>query len=263
MSAAPLFSIIMPTYNRPAELDRALGSVDQQTARDFELIVVDDASDRDYAAAALRRVHCSRKQLLRHSYNQGAAAARNTGIATAVGTLLTFLDDDDEYARDFLDVTAAALLGTEARIGASWSPINPSFEHVFDDRTQAEGEAALLQDFLSAGAGCGLTIKAECLRRIGGFHEALRIGEDTELFVRFLAAGFRPLQLPANLVKIAKTPSSLTDGTSQALRQKVYRWIRATHAEFLAGHPQLRDRLSPHALSGGRQAPALGSGRTE
>lgn len=252
MSVRPLFSIIVPTHNRPAELIRALRSVDRQTLRDFELLVVDDGSTEGDAVAALDEVRCSQKRLLTHANNRGVAAARNTGIVAAKGALLAFLDDDDEYSYDFLEVAAAAMSDPNAWAAACWSPITSYVQPVA--ACAERDDVSLFSAFVSAGAGCGLVVKSDCMRTIGGFHEFLRIGEDTEFFVRFLANGYRPRQLPSNLVRIAKNShGSLTVGASRELRQNVCRWIKATYADFLTEHPHLRDHLVQGGLSGASQ----------
>lgn len=100
------FSIIIPTYNRPATLSRAVASVLSQSYTNWELIIVDDgsASDAREAASAL-----SRKDQ-RISYyeqaNAGPSAARQKGIVYAKGIYLCFLDDDDYFEVNHLQVFA-------------------------------------------------------------------------------------------------------------------------------------------------------------
>jgi glycosyltransferase involved in cell wall biosynthesis len=93
----PLFSVIIPTYNRPRMLGEAVESVLAQTVEDFECIVVADGSPTPPVLPADPRV-----RLVRRATNGGVAAARNTGMDTAVGRYLTFLDDDDLYTPERL-----------------------------------------------------------------------------------------------------------------------------------------------------------------
>lgn len=98
-----LVSIVLPTYNRAGRVGGALASVLAQTYRDFEVIVVDDASPQpaadvvDAVAGDDRRV-----QLVTHPSNRGAAAARNTAFARAAGDVVAFIDDDDRWAPEKL-----------------------------------------------------------------------------------------------------------------------------------------------------------------
>lgn len=87
-------SIILPAYNRADRLPEAINSILVQSFRDFELIVVDDASSED-----LEAVVCSmgdpRIRYIRHTVNGGASAARNTGVSEARGEFIAFHDSDD------------------------------------------------------------------------------------------------------------------------------------------------------------------------
>ena len=89
---SPLFSVIIPTRDRPALLEEALASVVSQTVRDWECLVIDDGSE-----PPVPRHEDPRIVVVRHEQNAGVAAARNTGLRHAQGTYVTFLDDDDAW----------------------------------------------------------------------------------------------------------------------------------------------------------------------
>lgn len=97
MSAAPFFSIVMPTHARPGLLRRALTSLREQTFQDFEVIVIDDLGQAASAAVASELL-TARDTFLRRSGKPGAALSRNAGMALARGQWLIFLDDDDRFA---------------------------------------------------------------------------------------------------------------------------------------------------------------------
>lgn len=92
----PQVSVIIPAYNREATIGRAIRSVLSQSFNDLELIVVDDCST-DGTRAVVQGVDDRRIRYMRHERNLGAAAARNTGIRSAQGQILAFLDSDDEW----------------------------------------------------------------------------------------------------------------------------------------------------------------------
>jgi len=96
-----LFSIIIPTYNRPDLLKRAVKSVLVQTYENYELIVVNDGSTKQYDKVLTL---FSENKSLRYFYinNSGPSAARNFGIDVANGEFVCFLDDDDEFLPDHL-----------------------------------------------------------------------------------------------------------------------------------------------------------------
>ena len=96
LSNPPQVSVIIPVFNGEATIARALDSVAAQTFKDFEIIVVDDAST-DRSVDVVSRYGSDRVKLITHPQNRGAAAARNTGIAAARGHWLAFLDADDSW----------------------------------------------------------------------------------------------------------------------------------------------------------------------
>jgi glycosyltransferase involved in cell wall biosynthesis len=104
----PLVSVIIPTYNRPGELRTALDSVTQQTYPNLEIILVNDAGE-DVTQLVQE---FSKKVKIRyevHRQNQGAGAARNTGMRLAQGKYIAFLDDDDIYRPEHLFMLVAEL----------------------------------------------------------------------------------------------------------------------------------------------------------
>ena len=100
-----LVSIIIPAYNREPLLKRAIETALQQTARDIEVIVVDDGStDKTAMVAQLCANVDPRVQLIRHKTNRGAQAARNTGVQVARGRWLAFCDSDDAMLAKSLEL---------------------------------------------------------------------------------------------------------------------------------------------------------------
>lgn len=109
----PLFSVVIPTHNRPDQLVEAVESVLTQTVQDFEIIIVDDGS-----VVPVGNFDDPRVQVVRRDQSGGPAMARNEGVALARGRYLAFLDDDDWYRADRLQV---ALDGLErAPIALCW-----------------------------------------------------------------------------------------------------------------------------------------------
>ena len=101
--STPLLTIIIPTYNRPDLLPRAVASALNQTLTDIEVLVVDDGSTPavDLPAEARLRVI--------HQANQGGAAARNQGAKAARSRWITYLDDDDVLLPDMAQKAADAI----------------------------------------------------------------------------------------------------------------------------------------------------------
>jgi len=117
-TTAPLVSIVLPTYNRARFLPQALESIREQSFTDWELIVVDDGSTddtREWIAALSAKT----PQPVRYVYqeNQGAYAARNTGVELAAGRYVAFFDSDDLWLPHHLEHCVAAL---EANPEVDW-----------------------------------------------------------------------------------------------------------------------------------------------
>lgn len=100
----PIVSVIMPVYNNEKYLEQCLDSILHQTLKNIEIICIDDGSSdgspeilKDFAARD------NRIKLL-HQENSGAGAARNFGLEQASGTFLSFLDSDDFFEPDMLEL---------------------------------------------------------------------------------------------------------------------------------------------------------------
>ena len=103
----PTVSIIMPTYNRAWIIERAVRSVLQQTLPDWELIVVDDGSTDD-TLSVLDHI-CDPRLRVEQIAHRGQAAARNHGLAVADSALIAYLDTDNVWHSEFLEVMTGEL----------------------------------------------------------------------------------------------------------------------------------------------------------
>jgi glycosyltransferase involved in cell wall biosynthesis len=92
----PIASVIIPAYNGANHLGEAIQSVLDQTYQDFELIVVDDAS-QDETALVIQAFDDPRLKYITHQENTGACNARKTGLHASVGEIIFFLDQDDLF----------------------------------------------------------------------------------------------------------------------------------------------------------------------
>ena len=96
------YSVIIPTFNREVKLKRAIESCLQQTKQDFEVIVVDDGST-DGTRQYIESINDSRVKYF-FQKNSGASSARNNGLSLAAGKYITYLDSDDYYVSNRLEV---------------------------------------------------------------------------------------------------------------------------------------------------------------
>ena len=103
----PLISVVIPTLNRPLLVTRAVQSVLQQTLQDLEAIVVIDGLDES-TGVELAKIKDSRLQIVQLPTSRGGAGARNAGVAQSRGEWIAFLDDDDEWLPQKLELQLAA-----------------------------------------------------------------------------------------------------------------------------------------------------------
>ena len=113
----PAVSVVLPTYNRAHILPGAMRSVLDQSFGDFELIVVDDASTEDIEAI-VANFGDPRIRYCRLECNQGAAAARNAGLAEARGRYIAFQDSDDIWLPGKLAAQVQLLESQPPNVGA-------------------------------------------------------------------------------------------------------------------------------------------------
>ena len=112
----PYFSIIIPVYNVKEYLEKCLESVLSQSFQDFECILIDDGS-KDGSAQICDALATQDKRIrVVHKENEGVAIARNTGIRMAAGDFLMFLDSDDTFSLDLLEMSASKLKQTNSDI---------------------------------------------------------------------------------------------------------------------------------------------------
>jgi glycosyltransferase involved in cell wall biosynthesis len=181
---APLASVIIPTYNRATLVAEALASVQAQTFRDFEIVVVDDGGT-DGTVAAL--AGWPEVRVLRHPRRRGVSAARNTGIHAARGQWLAFLDSDDlwlpdKLARqmDYLTTRPGLYLG---QTDETWVRRGVRVNKPLSHRKVAGGI------FLPSLRRCMISPSAAVVHRRlfqdhGAFDETLAAAEDYDLWLR-------------------------------------------------------------------------------
>ncbi len=103
MKSSFFFSVIIPTYNRAKLLKIAIDSVLSQSFTDFELIIIDDGSTDD-SKQVVERFKGGRISYINKAH-QGVTPARNQGIKEARGEFICFLDSDDRFRKDKLEIT--------------------------------------------------------------------------------------------------------------------------------------------------------------
>lgn len=189
-------SVVIPLYNKAAEIERTLRSVMGQSVQPREIIVVDDGST-DGSGDIVERMASPLLRLVRQP-NAGVSAARNKAISLASGRWVALLDGDDRWSEDYL-LTMAQLIGRYPDCGAYGSAfyVDNGGELVVADTPKSEGVVDFFEESMHRYV---LIPSAAILRRdlvveLGGFPEGMRMGEDQYLWTkiaRVAAVAFSP-----------------------------------------------------------------------
>lgn len=185
-------SVVIPTLDRPHLLPDAVASALGQTHPAVEVVVVDDGSD----PPATVDPPDPRVQVVRLDETAGHSGARNRGLAAASGEWVTFLDDDDELAPEFVEralraaheselAPPVAVLSGVAEVGLDGGVRSTLHPHTFPrgntyalapDVTGSAGDSFLVHNTL--------VVPTEVMRELGGYDERLVSWEHDDLFIR-------------------------------------------------------------------------------
>ncbi|PVZ07992.1 glycosyltransferase family 2 protein [Actinomycetospora cinnamomea] len=214
----PTFSIVVPAHGTADVVGEAIGSVLAQTDPDWQLVVVDDASPDDLAERVAPFLSDPRIELVRLPDNRGVSAARNVGIGAARGEYVVFLDSDDLLRADFLAQVRACLetVPGPGLVGAvpltvdeDGAPTDPDFR-LSTDPPATDGEEFLLHLLREPFSYRGTTVPRELATSVGGFDEALWVGEDLEFWVRVALTGVPVRVLDEQVYLLRQRQGSIT-----------------------------------------------------
>jgi glycosyltransferase involved in cell wall biosynthesis len=181
----PFFSIIIPAYNRKNFLKIAINSVMCQTFSNFELIIIDDGSD-DNTKGIMQEFNDERITYLYQSH-KGVSAARNRGVELSQGKFICFLDSDDRFRKQKLEITynyiqqnpQYKIFHTEEIWYRKGKLLSQKERHKKPSGFVFENAVKLCCISISTAA-----IKKEVFDKIGLFDEKLPVCEDYDFWLR-------------------------------------------------------------------------------
>ncbi len=191
------FSVVVPVFNRPDEVDELLASLCNQSVKDFEVVVVEDGSTRPCRDVCARYdgrldLHYLAKP------NSGPGQSRNYGAARAKGDYLIILDSDVVLPPGYLGHVAAELdrepceaFGGPDRANDSFTPTQKAISYSmtsFFTTGGIRGGKKKLDKFYPRSFNMG--VRRDVYLRLGGFSK-MRFGEDIDFSIRILKAGCR------------------------------------------------------------------------
>jgi glycosyltransferase involved in cell wall biosynthesis len=237
----PLFSVIIPVYNRAHAVGDAIRSVLAQTCQDFEIVVVDDGSSDD-PAAAISSIGDPRIHFIRQP-NRGGGAARNTGIDNARGRFIAPLDSDDVFLPAHLETMKALLAATANTVGYARMIVDRGHGRTMLKPPRAIGADEHMATYLLCDRGFIPTITVvvpTAMARQVRYHEHLRYAEDTDFAIRLYLAGckFVMAEEPGAVWKDIPDPNRSSAGRKGA---RLMGWLE-----------ELKDQIPERAYYGAR-----------
>lgn len=222
----PKVSIIMPTYNRSWLVGRAIKSVLDQSFKDFELIVINDGSTDD-TDQVLKNFSDDRIVVIKSETNDGLSHARNLGLHGATGELVAYLDSDNLWYPNYLEVMCESF---EKDIVMTYSGQNLLLVGGTKDSPKVLGRKTRNEDYNPAKMISGNYIDVNCvvhkrslLEEVGYFDESLKVLEDWDLFVQIV------IKFPFKVQHIDQILSEyyfyLPETESTLTNQKWHEWV--------------------------------------
>lgn len=183
-----LVSVVIPTHNREKLLCRALESALKQTYRNIEVIVVSDGSEDN--TDDVMKTYMSQYDGLKYiaySPARGGNYARNTGIKSAKGEYVAFLDDDDEWHEDKIQKQIEMIVN-DPELGLICTAMNSIDDasgrcSVFTPNAQRDSSVGILKSNL-IGSTTTVLVRHELLDAVDYFDENLKAMQDYDLWIR-------------------------------------------------------------------------------
>lgn len=241
----PLFSIIIPTYNRARKLRRALESVENQSLRDYEVIVCDDGSTDDTKSVVDAFAAKMQITYLWEENWGGPARPRNNGIHAAQGEWLCFLDADDLWYSEKLKV-AARYLSVSDIIYHDLDKYPPGALPIRRKMRGRQLRSPALVDLMVNGyaiCNSSVVVRKRVVIEAGGFSEdkSLIAVEDFDLWLKIARLTERFTYIPSSLGAYWCGEDSITDVSDRQIKR--IRAVFANHECYLSNDAREQSEL--------------------
>lgn len=188
--SAPLVSIVMPTKDRVALLPNAIDSVLRQTYKNWELIIVDDGST-DGTVEMLASRYVDKRIHVIKALSEGVSMARNKGLEVAKGSVFAYLDSDNIWVPEYLELMLLELARSKsdcvyAALQVHDLGLDEENEGVWYRHTKFSYAKLSRSNFIDLNV---FIHKADLYQRLGGFDKQLRRMVDWELILRYTKSG--------------------------------------------------------------------------
>jgi glycosyltransferase involved in cell wall biosynthesis len=242
-----LVTVVVPAYNAAATIRRTLKSIQKQTHRNLEILVVDDGSTDATRAIVEKLSQADPRIRLVPLSNSGVAAARNMGIVQAKGRFIAPIDADDLWRSDKVALQLRAFRDGGEQIGLvyTWYKIIDEDDRVIVAKPTPPVEGDLLQAIAIrniVGNGSSVMFRREVALAVGGYDSTLRRRdaqgcEDWKLYFQ-IAERYEFALIPAFLTGYRQLRGNMSSNVMRMLRSR-----DLCMDEFTLRHPELRRRF--------------------
>ena len=217
-------SIIIPCYNSGKVLDRAVSSVQNQTWKNCEVIIVNDGSNDKVTLNLLSKMKGVK---VINQLNQGLSSARNKGIENATGNFVLFLDSDDYVRSDAVEIMINKVKNFE-------------FSYAFCDiqlRGKKTGSRIKYYNFFEQlfinHIPYFILIKKDIIKQIGAYDTNMMHGyEDWELNIRLAKNGFFPVRVEETLFFYNVSFNGMLNSVSKTKHMQIFNYIKKKHEDI-------------------------------
>lgn len=238
MEPQPTVSAIIVTYNRPTLLPRAIQSVLDQTYQDFELIVVDNDAQHP-ARAIVESFQDDRIRYVCSPTNRDCAGGKNIGIEHAKGQFVAFLDDDDVWLPEKLQIQMDAFSAAPDDVGFCFTALTAEYDDHEVTTTVPNGIANYYERALRSFNGflaSSLVIRKNVFETVGIFSESFPSHTDIDLIIR-MAKEYRGISINKPLIRMTMKSGHQQMGKNFQRRIAGREMLLKKYADAFAAYP--------------------------
>lgn len=237
-----LISVIIPTFNRADLIKRAIESVINQTYGNIEVIIVDDGST-DNTEQIVKSVKDDRVKYIKQE-NSGACVARNTGIEHANGSIISFLDSDDEWELSKLEKQYDFMKENSSKAVACnyWFEKNGEKRVYISNHSEKVFSIDELLDYNYVTTG-SLLIEKKLLLGSGSFDPKMPRYQDWDLVIR--VSRLTPIHfIDEPLLTLHSQDISISNSTSMEKKLLAVRKLYQKNTDLLKNNPKAHSHLA-------------------
>ncbi|RLM50039.1 glycosyltransferase [Halorubrum sp. Atlit-28R] len=236
----PTVSVILPVYNGEEWIKDCISSITSQSVEDIEIIIVDDNS-KDGSVDKIQDMNDSRIKLIRHDTNRGVPGARNTGIESARGDYICFIDQDDRWVEEKLEKQLQVFKDGDDRLGVVYGDViimdeNTTLKQRLSTESVSESRLDRIKDIFLSNPPITITtmIKKKCFDLHGLLDDSLYGCDDYEFWLR-IAGDFTFEYIPEPLAYKREHSKNTSGNINKMTEDRI-----SIANEYINEYPQLR-----------------------